>query len=89
MKAPTTFLPTARLNMLARHSKTACATIFLQLVLFLMPFAGVKAQVNYLTNNGTITITAYCTVGAAAIPTMIDGLPVTSVGNYGFKAAAA
>jgi hypothetical protein len=40
---------------------------------------------NYTTNNGTITITGYTGPGGdVTIPDMIDGLPVTSIGNSAF-----
>lgn len=39
-----------------------------------------KAQFNYFTNDGTITITGYTGSGdAVTIPSTIDGLPVTSM----------
>ena len=40
---------------------------------------------NYTTNNGTITITGYTGPGGAVtIPDTINGLPVTSIGDYAF-----
>jgi hypothetical protein len=42
-------------------------------------------QYTYTTNNGTITITGYTgSDGDVEIPTRIDGLPVTSIGNEAF-----
>jgi hypothetical protein len=42
-------------------------------------------QFTYTTNNGAITITGYTGPGgAAAIPTTINGLPVTSIGDSAF-----
>jgi BspA type Leucine rich repeat region (6 copies) len=44
-----------------------------------------QAQFNYTTNNSTITITGYTgSGGAVTIPTTINGLPVTSIGNEAF-----
>jgi hypothetical protein len=41
----------------------------------------------YITNNGTITITGYTGPGGAVIiPSTINGLPVTSIGNFAFQA---
>jgi hypothetical protein len=45
------------------------------------------AQFTYSTTNGTITITGYTgTDSAVAIPSTIDGLPVTSIGSKAFSA---
>src|SRR5688572_30005781 len=44
-----------------------------------------QAQFSYTTINGTITITGYTGPGGAvAIPDTINGLPVTSIGDYAF-----
>jgi len=44
------------------------------------------AQFDYTTQNGTITITSgYCPGGAVTIPDTINGLPVTSIGDYAFS----
>src|SRR4029077_59472 len=65
--------------------RTACVTSLLPLLLLLTLPAAVQAQYNYLTNNGTITITRYdCSSGAVTIPSTINGLPVTSIGDYAF-----
>jgi hypothetical protein len=41
---------------------------------------------SYTTNNGTITITKYIGPdGAVAIPSTINGLPVTSIGDAAFR----
>jgi hypothetical protein len=46
----------------------------------------VNAQFVYTTNAGAITITGYTGFGGAvAIPTSINGLPVTSIGNDAFE----
>ena len=47
----------------------------------------VQAQFTYVTNNGTITITGGsggCPSGALTIPDTINGLPVTSIGDWAF-----
>ena len=45
----------------------------------------VQAQFTFTTNNGTITITGYTGPGGAVdIPSEINGLPVTSIGEYAF-----
>ena len=68
--------------------RTACAMKLLLLLLTLP--AVVQAQFNYTTNNGTITITGYTGPGGAvAIPDTINGLPVTSIGDYAFGGAPA
>jgi hypothetical protein len=60
----------------------------LPLLLWTLP-AVVQAGYNYTTNNGTITITGYTGPGAvAAIPSTINGLPVTSTGNSAFSGAS-
>ena len=42
-------------------------------------------EFSYTTNNGTITITGYTSPGGPlAIPSTINGLPVTSIGNSAF-----
>ena len=65
--------------------KTRFTKLFPLLLLLALP-AAVEAQYNYTTNNGTITITAYTGPGGAvAIPTAINGLPVTRIGAYAFS----
>jgi hypothetical protein len=57
--------------------------LLLLLLLLLPSFA--QAQFLYVTNNGTITITGYTGPGGdVAIPDVIDGLPVTSIGDSAF-----
>jgi hypothetical protein len=54
-------------------------------MLLLLP-ATVKAQFNYTTNNGAITITKYTGSGGAVnIPSIINDLPVTRIGSYAFQ----
>jgi hypothetical protein len=46
----------------------------------------VVSALNYTTNNGTITITGYNgSFSAVAIPSTINGLPVTSIGTNTFQ----
>jgi len=46
----------------------------------------VEAQFTCTTNHGTITITGYTgNGGAVAIPNMIDGYPVTGIGDYALE----
>jgi hypothetical protein len=62
----------------------ACAVGLLMLFLLALP-AVVQAQFTYTTNNGTITITGYTGPGGAVtIPSMTNGLPVTSIGDAAF-----
>ena len=69
--------------------RTAFAARLLVLLMLLLALpAAVQAQFNYTTHNGTITITRY--TGSAGfgwtviIPSTINGLPVTSIGDYAF-----
>jgi len=65
--------------------RTTCVKSLLPLLLVLTLPVAVQAQYNYLTKNGAITITkGNCFDGAVAIPDTIDGLPVTSIGDYAF-----
>src|SRR6266540_3942987 len=69
--------------------RTACATRQLPLLLILLllaPPAVAQAQFNYTTNNGTITIMGYTGPGGAVtIPSTINGLPVTRIGDQAFS----
>jgi len=67
--------------------RTACVTRLRPLLLLLLLTlpAVVQAQFNYTTNNGTITITGYSGPGGAVvIPSTINGLPVTRIGDFAF-----
>ena len=64
------------------NQRQAARTAMLLLLLLAVP-AVAQAQFTYTTNNGTITITGYTGPGGTvAIPSTINGLPVTSVGGY-------
>jgi hypothetical protein len=59
----------------------------LTLLLLTLPHA-VQAQYNYTAEDGAITITGYAGPGGAAtIPSAINGLPVTTIGNLAFSGA--
>ena len=67
----------------ARHH--ICRWCLLPLLLLLARPAAVEAQFLYTTNNGTITITRYTGPGGAVtIPSTLNGLPVTSIGDSAF-----
>src|SRR5512139_620079 len=56
------------------------------LAFFIVSTVTVRGQFDYVTNNGTITITRYTGFGGAVtIPSQINGLPVTSIGNWVFS----
>jgi hypothetical protein len=60
-------------------------TCLLAAALLALP-AVVQAQFNFLTNNGTITITGYTGAGGdVTIPATINGLPVTTIGDFAFS----
>ena len=63
-------------------------TILPLLLLLALPAA--RAQFTYTTNNGAITITGYTGPGGdVIIPSMTNGLPVTSIGTAAFSACTA
>ena len=65
--------------------RTTCTARLLPLLLLTVPAVG-QAQFNYTTNDSTITITKYTgSGGAVTIPDTINGLPVTSIGDYAFE----
>lgn len=69
---------------MAWRLRTACATRLLVLLLT-MPAAGQAQDYTYTTNGGAITITGYSGPGGTVtIPSTINGLPVTSIGNSAF-----
>ena len=71
-------------------SETARATTLLPLLLLLALPAAVPGQdYTYTTNNGTITLIAYTgSGGAVTIPDVLDGLPVTTIGDHAFYGCA-
>ena len=71
----------------AKPFRTTRITSLLPLLLLLLTLpAAVQAQYNYLTNNGAITITRYdCSSGAVGIPSTMNGLPVTRIGDGAFS----
>jgi len=65
--------------------RTACVVRLLSLLLLLALPAVVQAQFNFITNNGTITITRYTgSGGIVIIPSTTNGLLVTSIGSQVF-----
>jgi alpha-tubulin suppressor-like RCC1 family protein len=70
---------------MATRSGSTCATRLLLLLLLTLP-AVLQAQFTYTTNaDNTITITGYTGPGGAVtIPSTINGLPVTSIGDQVF-----
>jgi BspA type Leucine rich repeat region (6 copies) len=61
----------------------------LSLLLLLALPVMVQAQFNYATNSGTITITGYYGQShAVTIPSTINGLPVTSIGDHAISYSA-
>ena len=64
--------------------KTRFKVLLPLLLLSALP-AAVQAQFTFTTNSGTITITGYSGSGSAVtIPSMINGYPVTSIGDEAF-----
>src|SRR5260370_14415735 len=58
-------------------------------VLLLATPAAVQAQFDYTVTNQTVTITGYTgNNGVVAIPSTIDGLPVTSIGDHAFAGSS-
>jgi len=69
-----------------RTIRVACAANLLLVLLLLTRPAALQAQFTFTTNNGAITITKYTGPGGAVtIPSTINGLPVTSIGNNAFR----
>src|SRR5665213_3302928 len=70
-------------NRLAKAIPRAVPAFFALLLLALPAVA--QAQFGYTTNNGAITITGYTGPGGAVtIPSAINGLPVTRIGDKAF-----
>jgi hypothetical protein len=69
---------------------TACAASLFTFVVLLALAEVAQAQFTFATNNGTITIAGYTgSGGAVTIPSTVDGLPVTSIGERAFLGCAA
>jgi hypothetical protein len=69
-----------------QRSRPAGVTRILPLLLLLILHTLAEAQFNYTVENGTVTITGYTGPdGDVVIPGRIDGLPVTSIGDYAFS----
>ena len=84
MKTKSSIARTTNPNTLTGRFRTACAAILLPLVLLLTLPAVVQAQFNFTTNDGTIT--GYTGSGGVVnIPSTINDLPVTGIGNYAFQ----
>ncbi|HTY87000.1 MAG TPA: hypothetical protein VMB80_06010 [Candidatus Acidoferrum sp.] len=76
---------TTRPNALTGHLRTACLARLLPLALLLAQTAVIKAQFDFITNNGAITITGYTGSGGdVAIPGATNGYPVTVIGDHAF-----
>jgi hypothetical protein len=70
----------------ARRSAIACAAKLLPLLLLLILPRVARAQFNYTTINGTITITGYTgSSSVMIIPDAINGLAVASIGYAAFS----
>ncbi len=84
MKTQTSLVRTPCPKTLAGRLRIACATGLLPLLLLSLP-AAVQAQFTYTTNNGAISITGYTGPGGSVtIPSTINKLPVTSIGDDAF-----
>ena len=82
MKTKNSIVKTTNPNTVAGRLRTACATRLLPLLLLLTLPAVVQAQFNYTNSGGTVTITSYYgSGGAVTIPSTINGLPVTKIGD--------
>jgi hypothetical protein len=69
-----------------QRSRPAGATRILPLLLLLILPAVAQAQFEYTVENGAVTITKYTGPGGdVVIPGTIEGLPVTSIGNWAFS----
>jgi len=66
--------------------KSAWLLISGLLTLALTPAA--QGQLSYMTNDGVITITGYSGGGAVTIPTNINGLTVTGIGENAFSGSS-
>jgi hypothetical protein len=63
----------------------AIVTVLLAGLVLVFAVQPAKAQFSYITNNGSLTITGYTGPGGAVtIPDMLNGLPVTAIGDNAF-----
>jgi hypothetical protein len=86
MKTKNSIAKTTNQNTLVGRLRTACAARLLSLLLLTVPAVGQAQDYTYTINNGAITITGYYGYDSAVtIPSMIDGLPVTSIGDGAFE----
>ena len=73
------------MKILGRLRTVYVARLLPLLLLLVLPTVAQAQDYIYTTNNSTITITKYIGIGGAVpIPTLIHGLPVTSIGNNAF-----
>lgn len=64
---------------------TSLRRLCLCLLLLFLSAPAARAQLSYVTNHGTITITKYTGPGGdITIPSQINGFPVTAIGSYAF-----
>ena len=78
-------IASSREGLIRQRPPFARASCVLPLLLLLALPLAVQAQFDYTTNNGTITITGYTGPGGdVTIPSTINGLLVTSIGEYAF-----
>jgi hypothetical protein len=78
-------LPGGASRKLLALTGAACTARLLRLLLVVLAAVAQAQDYTYTTNNGTITITGYIGPGgAAAIPSTINSLPVTAIGEYAF-----
>ncbi len=77
----------ALLRSSVRYLRSACAARLPAFLLLLTMPAAVQARFNCVTNaDDTITITSYPSAdGDVIIPDTINGLPVTTIGDYAFE----
>ena len=79
-----TLTPCQPTTMFRRFLQRILASWILSLLLLALPSVA-QAQYRCTTNNGALTITGYTGLdGAVAIPSTINGLPVTSIGDSAF-----
>ena len=66
--------------------RVSVSSILPLLLLLPLPAVVQGQDYTYTTTNGTITITGYTGPGGAVIiPDRINGLPVTSIGDFAFR----